>query len=50
LGDYEAVGGVMFPMSIEAGQQGSSQRQRIIIAKGTANVDAPATLFAQPTN
>ncbi|WP_152417401.1 hypothetical protein [Sandarakinorhabdus sp. AAP62] len=50
LGDYEAVGGVMFPMSIESGPQGSSQRQRIIVARGTANADAPATLFAQPTN
>lgn len=50
LGDYEPVGGVMFPMSIETGQQGSSQRQRIIVAKGTANPAAPATLFAQPAN
>lgn len=48
LGDYEAVGGVMFPMSIESGPQGSSQRQRVIIAKATANADAPASLFAQP--
>lgn len=48
LGDYEAVGGVMFPMSIEAGPQGASQRQRVIIAKASANVDAPASLFAQP--
>lgn len=48
LGDYEAVGGVMFPMSIESGPQGSSQRQRVIIAKASANVDAPATLFSQP--
>jgi hypothetical protein len=48
LGDYEAVGGVMFPMSIETGPQGSSQRQRIIVAKASANPPAPATLFAQP--
>lgn len=48
MGDYEAVGGVMFPMSIESGPQGSSQRQRVIIAKATANADAPAALFAQP--
>jgi hypothetical protein len=48
LGDYEAVGGVMFPMSIEAGPQGASQRQRVIIAKASANFDAPASLFAQP--
>jgi hypothetical protein len=48
MGDYEAVGGVMYPMSIETGPQGSSQRQRVIIAKASANVDAPATLFSQP--
>lgn len=48
LGDYEAVGGVMFPMSVETGPQGASQRQRIIIAKASANPDAPASLFAQP--
>jgi hypothetical protein len=42
------VGGVMFPMSIESGPQGSSQRQRVIIAKASANVAAPASLFAQP--
>lgn len=48
LGDYEAVGGVMFPMSVEGGPQGASQRQRVIIAKASANVDAPASLFAQP--
>lgn len=48
LGDYEPVGGVMFPMSIESGPQGSSQRQRVIVARATANVDAPATLFTQP--
>ncbi len=49
-GDYEKVGGVYFPMSIESGPQGSSQRQRTIIASGTANGDAPATLFAQPVS
>lgn len=48
MGDYEPVGGVMFPMAIESGPQGSSQRQRVIVAKASANPDAPATLFAQP--
>ncbi|WP_372918955.1 hypothetical protein [Sandarakinorhabdus sp.] len=49
LGDYEAVGGVMFPMSIETGPQGASQRQRVIIAKASANPAAPASLFASPS-
>jgi hypothetical protein len=48
LGDYEPVAGVMFPMATESGPQGSSQRQRTIIAKASANVAAPASLFAQP--
>lgn len=50
LGDYEKVGGVYFPMSIESGPQGSAQKQRTIIASGTANGDAPASLFAQPAS
>ncbi|KPF79893.1 hypothetical protein IP88_01295 [alpha proteobacterium AAP81b] len=49
-GDYEKVGGVYFAMSVESGPQGSSQRQRTIIAAGTANGDAPAGLFAQPAS
>lgn len=48
LGDYEPVAGVMFPMATESGPQGSSQRQRTIIAKASANPDAPASLFARP--
>ena len=48
LGDYEAVNGVMFPMSVESGPQGASERQRTIITKAAANEAAPATLFAQP--
>jgi hypothetical protein len=50
LGDYEAVGGVMFPMAIESGAPGSNQRQRLVIASATANPDAPASLFAQPVS
>ncbi|MBU6166667.1 MAG: hypothetical protein KGQ52_11130 [Alphaproteobacteria bacterium] len=48
LGDYEAVAGVMFPMSVESGPQGASQRQRTIITKAAANAAAPPALFAQP--
>lgn len=48
LGDYEAVNGVMFPMSVESGPQGASQRQRTIITKAAANEAAPAALFARP--
>ena len=49
LGDYEKVAGVYFPMSVESWQDGqSNQRQRITIAKATANVPVTPALFAQP--
>ena len=51
LGDYEKVGGVYFPMSVDSWPQGqSNQRQRVIIASAEANVPAPASLFAQPAD
>ncbi|GAO38208.1 hypothetical protein SCH01S_10_00180 [Sphingomonas changbaiensis NBRC 104936] len=51
LGDYEKVGGVYFPMSVDSWQQGqSNQRQRVIIASAEANVPAPASLFTQPAD
>jgi hypothetical protein len=49
LGDYEKVAGVYFPMSVESWPQGqSSQRQRTIIASGTANGPIDAAYFAEP--
>lgn len=51
LGDYEKVAGVYYPMSIDSWTDGQpNQRQRIVIETATANVDAPASLFAQPTD
>lgn len=51
FGDYEKVAGVYFPMSVEIWAPGqSNNRQRTIIASGTANVPAPASLFAQPAS
>lgn len=50
LGDYEAVGGVMYPMSVESWAQGqSSQRQRVIIASALANPVVTPALFSMPT-
>lgn len=37
LGDYEKVGGVFLPFSIEAGRKGSTSKQKIVISKGEAN-------------
>lgn len=51
LGDYEKVGGVYFPMSVDSWQQGQqNQRQRVIVASAQANVDAPPAMFAQPAD
>src|SRR5437763_8093360 len=49
LGDYEKVGGVYFPMSVESWQQGSpNQRQRVLIATGEANPAVDSAYFAEP--
>ena len=49
LGDYEKIAGVYFPMSVESWQQGQpGQRQRTIIASGSANGAVSDTLFAEP--
>jgi hypothetical protein len=49
LGDYEKIAGVYFPMSVESWGQGqSNQRQRTIIASGTANGPVEAGYFAEP--
>ena len=49
LGDYEKVAGVYFPMSVESWSQDQpSQRQRTIIASGTANGPVDAAFFAEP--
>ena len=49
LGDYEKVAGVYFPMSVESWTQGQpNQRQRTIIASGSANTSLAADYFAEP--
>ncbi len=49
LGDYEKIAGVYFPMSVESWTQGQpNQRQRTIVASGTANVPLAADYFAEP--
>ena len=49
LGDYEQVGGVYFPMSIESWGQGNpNQRSRITIASAEANPNVNAQIFADP--
>ena len=49
LGDYERVAGVYFPMSVESWTQGQpNQRQRTIVASGSANMQLAADYFAEP--
>ena len=49
LGDYEKVGGVYFPMSVESWPQGqSNQRQRVMIETASANPPVTPALFAEP--
>jgi len=48
LGDYEKVGGVYFPMSLETWSQGqSNQRTRVQIASAVANPPLGADFFAE---
>ncbi|HEY7960122.1 MAG TPA: hypothetical protein VID20_08685 [Sphingomicrobium sp.] len=49
LGDYEKIAGVYFPMSVESWAQGQpAQRQRTIIASGSANTQLASDYFAEP--
>ena len=48
LGDYEKVNGVFFPFSIEAGPKGSTDKQKIIIEKGEANIPVDDSIFDFP--
>ena len=50
LGDYEKAGGVLVPTSIESGQKGAPDKQRIIIDKVEANVPVDDSVFHFPTS
>jgi len=49
LGDYEKIGGVFIPFSIEAGDKGSQNKQKVVLEKAEANVPVDDTLFKFPT-
>jgi len=49
LGDYEKINGVYFPFSIEGGQKGDTDKQKIIFEKAEANTPVDDTLFKFPT-
>jgi hypothetical protein len=48
LGDYEKMGGVFVPTSIESGRKGEPDKQKIIIDKAEANVPIDDTIFRFP--
>jgi hypothetical protein len=48
LGDYEKVGGVFLPFSFETGAKGGTDKQKIILEKGEANVPLDDAQFRFP--
>jgi hypothetical protein len=48
LGDYEKVQGVYLPFSVEFGQKGSSDRQKIIVSSAKVNAATDAASFNFP--
>jgi hypothetical protein len=48
IGDYEKVNGVYFPFSVEAGNKGASDKQKIIIDKAEANIPVEDSIFEFP--
>jgi len=49
IGDYEKIGGVFVPFSIEAGRKGDPDKQKIVIEKADANVPVDDAIFKFPT-
>ena len=47
-GDYKEVGGMMFAHSIDGGQKGAPQRQKIVVEKIEINVPLDASRFKMP--
>ncbi|MEP6603714.1 MAG: hypothetical protein ABJB69_07195 [Spartobacteria bacterium] len=48
LGDYEKIGGVFIPFSIESGAKKSADKQKIILEKAEANVSVDDAVFRFP--
>ncbi len=50
LGDYEKVNGVFIPFSIESGQKGDTDKQKVVIEKAEANVPVDDAIFRFPAS
>ena len=48
LGDFKEVDGMMFPHSVDSGQKGNPQRQKIVVEKIELNVPIDDTRFKMP--
>jgi hypothetical protein len=48
VGDYEKIGGVFIPFSIDSGPKGSSDKQKIVLEKAEANVPVEDVAFRFP--
>ena len=48
VGDYQKIGGVFVPFSIESGRKGDPDKQKIIIDKAEANVPVDDAIFHFP--
>lgn len=49
MGEYEKVGGVFLPFAIESGPKGATEKAKIVIDKGDANVPVDDSVFKFPT-
>ncbi len=49
VGDYEKIGGVFIPFSIEAGRKGDPDKQKVVIEKAEPNVPVDDAIFHFPT-
>jgi hypothetical protein len=50
LGEYEKIGGVFIPFSIESGRKNSPDKQKTVIDKAEANPAADDAIFRFPTS
>jgi hypothetical protein len=48
VGDYEKIGGVFIPFSIETGRKGDPDKQKVVIEKAEANVPVDEAIFHFP--
>jgi outer membrane lipoprotein-sorting protein len=48
MSDYKEVAGLMMPFTMEQGQKGNPQRQKMVIDSVVVNVSLPDSIFAMP--